>query len=117
LGMVEELGVGGRAGGRVEELGGAGRAEELGGVGRVVVEEAATGVEGRLAGEEAGGRLTAAWAEAVLFDIAFLARAEAPVPDLPFLPTTGGFSSLTMVLSLRLAFSASVALRTLSATS
>lgn len=84
-----------------------------------IAEEEVVGVDVRLAVADADGRLAVACAETSLFDIAFLARLEAPDPDLLFLvlEITGGLSRTTMVRSLRLECWASVALRTLSAIS
>jgi hypothetical protein len=97
---------------------GIGLLEDIGGLGRGTVEDA-TGVDVRLAVAEIDERLAVACAETSLFDIAFFARVEVPDPDLLFLALdrTGGLSRTTMVRSLRLECSASVALRTLSATS
>jgi hypothetical protein len=118
--MDDEVGVDGLAEALTDrDEGGVGLLLDVGGFGRETDGVVPVGVDALLTVEEVGGRVDAACAETSLFDIAFLARFEALAPDLLFfvLEITGGLSSTTMVRSLRLECSASVALRTLSATS
>lgn len=118
-GAVDEAGVEGLAVALSGRDDGADLLVVVGGLGRPAVGEDVTGVDVRLVGTPFGKRFPVACAETSLFDIAFLARVEAPDADLLFLllDIAGGVSRTTMVRSLRLVCSASVAFRTLSATS
>ena len=118
-GVVDDV-VGGPAEALTDrDVGGVGLLADVGGFRRDAEDEGTTGLVGLLGVEELGGRFDAVCAEASLFDIAFLARLEALAPDLLFFvwEISGGVSRTTMVRSLRLECSASVALRRLSATS
>ena len=117
--MTDEVGVGGLAEALADrDVEGVSLLVDVGGFGRDAEEDVA-GADGLPVAEEFGGRAEAACAETNLFDIAFLAREEALAPDLLFFvwEIAGGLSRTTMVRSLRLECSASVAFRTLSATS